>query len=50
VASEIRGEDVKGKVSDVLPTMQEKRALLLYPSELRSSAEHLSAIQETTLT
>ena len=49
-ASELRGEDVKGTVSDVLITVQEKRPLLLYPSELLSSAQHLSAIQETTLT
>lgn len=50
MASKIRGEDVKGTVSDVLPTMQEKLALILYPSELLSLAQHLSAIQETTLT
>jgi len=50
VASELRGEDVKGTVSDVLTTLQEKRPLLLYPSELLSSAQNLSAIQETTLT
>ena len=34
MASELRGEDLKGTESYVLPILQEKRALLLYPSEL----------------